>query len=120
MNIDLILALAKAGISDEQIKAVAVTLDAEPAPEPQPVPEPAPHPVPEPQPATPASTAQAADPAGLESLLHDVLDSVQGLRQTVQASQVLTGYQAQPASREDALKTAMMHATGNFIPPETK
>ena len=139
MDIKLILALAKSGVSDAEIERLAGLMDGAtapqpaPAPAPQPAPAPAPQPVPatapapQPVPATapapqpvPAPAPQAADPAGLESLLHEVLDSVQGLRDTVQASQLLTGYQTQPASREDALKTAMMHATGNFIPPETR
>ena len=125
MDVKLILALAKSGVSDAEIERLAGLMDGAPAPQPAPAPAPQPEPVPapvaEPVPVpAPAPAPQAADPAGLESLLHEVLDSVQGLRDTVQASQVLTGYQTQPASREDALKTAMMHATGNFIPPETR
>lgn len=130
MDIKLILALAKSGVSDAEIERLAGLMDGAtapqpvpapatqpaPAPAPQPAPEPAPHPVPAP---TPAPAPQPADPAGLESLLHDVLDSVQGLRDTVQASQVLTGYQGQPA-QADQLHTATQHAAGYFYPPADK
>lgn len=122
MDIKLILALAKSGVSDAEIERLAGLMDGAtapqpaPAPAPQPAPEPAPHPVPAP---TPAPAPQPADPAGLESLLHEVLDSVQGLRDTVQASQVLTGYQGQPATA-DQLHTATQHAAGFFYPPADK
>ena len=127
MDIKLILALAKSGVSDAEIERLAGLMDgaqAEPAPAPQPVPAPAPAPqsvpaVPTPQAADKAPAPQAADPAGLESLLHEVLDSVQGLRDTVQASQVLTGYQGQPA-QADQLHTATQHAAGFFYPPADK
>lgn len=125
MDVKLILALAKSGVSDAEIERLAGLMDgapAEPAPAPQPVPA-----VPAPQPAdpavapqpVPATAPQAADPAGLESLLHEVLDSVQGLRDTVQASQVLTGYQGQPA-QADQLRTATQNAAGFFYPPADK
>ena len=135
MDIKLILALAKSGVSDAEIERLAglmdgapaepaqavgrdlpVTQPAGPAVAPQPVPAtaPAPQPVPAPAPAP-----QAADPAGLETLLHEVLDSVQGLRDTVQASQVLTGYQGQP-TQADQLHTATQHAAGFFYPPADK
>lgn len=125
MDIKLILALAKSGVSDAEIERLAGLMDgapAEPAPAPQPVPA-----VPAPQPAdpavapqpVPATAPQAADPAGLESLLHEVLDSVQGLRDTVQASQVLTGYQGQP-TQADQLRTATQNAAGFFYPPADK
>lgn len=123
MDVKLILALAKSGVSDAEIERLAGLMDgapAAPAPAPQPVPAvqapqpadpaPAPQPVPEPQ---------AADPAGLETLLHEVLDSVQGLRDTVQASQVLTGYQGQP-TQADQLRTATQNAAGFFYPPADK
>lgn len=122
MDVKLILALAKSGVSDAEIERLAGLMDGAPAPQPapapapQPAPEPAPHPVPAP---TPAPAPQAADPAGLESLLHEVLDSVQGLRDTVQASQVLTGYQGQP-TQADQLRTATQHAAGFFYPPADK
>ena len=124
MDIKLILALAKSGVSDAEIERLAGLMDGAPAPQPapapapapQPAPEPAPHPVPAP---TPAPAPQAADPAGLETLLHEVLDSVQGLRDTVQASQVLTGYQGQP-TQADQLRTATQHAAGFFYPPADK
>lgn len=130
MDIKLILALAKSGVSDAEIERLAGLMDGAPAAEPaqaagrdlpmtQPVqaaqpadPAVAPHPV-------PATAPQAADPAGLESLLHEVLDSVQGLRDTVQASQVLTGYQGQPA-QADQLRTATQNAAGFFYPPADK
>ena len=107
MDVKLILALSKSGVSDAEIERLAGLMDgaqAEPAPAPQPV---------------PATAPQPADPAGLESLLHEVLDSVQGLRDTVQASQVLTGYQGQPA-QADQLRTATQHAAGFFYPPADK
>ena len=121
MDIKLILALAKSGVSDAEIERLAGLMDgapAAPAPAPQPVPA-----VQAPQPADPAPAPepapQAADPAGLESLLHEVLDSVQGLRDTVQASQVLTGYQGQP-TQADQLRTATQNAAGFFYPPADK
>lgn len=125
MDVKLILALAKSGVSDAEIERLAGLMDgapADPAPAPQPVPA-----VPAPQPAdpavapqpVPATAPQAADPAGLESLLHEVLDSVQGLRDTVQASQVLTGYQGQP-TQADQLRTATQNAAGFFYPPADK
>lgn len=125
MDVKLILALAKSGVSDAEIERLAGLMDgapADPAPAPQPVPAvPAPQPAdpaPAPQP-VPATAPQAADPAGLESLLHEVLDSVQGLRDTVQASQVLTGYQGQP-TQADQLRTATQNAAGFFYPPADK
>ena len=121
MDIKLILALAKSGVSDAEIERLAGLMDGAPAapePAPQPVPAPAPAPEPAPQP-VPAPAPQPADPAGLESLLHEVLDSVQGLRDTVQASQVLTGYQGQPA-QADQLRTATQNAAGFFYPPADK
>lgn len=122
MDVKLILALAKSGVSDSEIERLAGLMDgapAEPAPAPQPVPAPQPaDPALAPQP-VPATAPQAADPAGLESLLHEVLDSVQGLRDTVQASQVLTGYQGQPA-QADQLRTATQNAAGFFYPPSDK
>lgn len=124
MDIKLILALAKSGVSDAEIERLAGLMDGAPAP--QPAPEPAPQPVPVPAPApqpapvpAPEPAPQPADPAGLETLLHEVLDSVQGLRDTVQASQVLTGYQGQPAAA-DQLHTATQHAAGFFYPPAEK
>lgn len=129
MDVKLILALAKSGVSDAEIERLAGLMDgapAEPAPAQAagrdipvtPAPQPAdPAPAPQPVPAVPAP--QAADPAGLESLLHEVLDSVQGLRDTVQASQVLTGYQGQPA-QADQLRTATQNAAGFFYPPADK
>lgn len=130
MDVKLILALAKSGVSDAEIERLAGLMDGAPAAEPaqaagrdlpmtQPVPAAQPaDPAVAPQP-VPATAPQAADPAGLESLLHEVLDSVQGLRDTVQASQVLTGYQGQPAAA-DQLHTATQHAAGFFYPPADK
>lgn len=129
MDIKLILALAKSGVSDAEIERLAGLMDGAPAepaqaagrdlPMTQPVPAPQPaDPAPAPQP-VPAPAPQAADPAGLESLLHEVLDSVQGLRDTVQASQVLTGYQGQP-TQADQLRTATQNAAGFFYPPADK
>ena len=123
MDVKLILALAKSGVSDAEIERLAGLMDGATAPQPAPAPAPQPVPaVPAPQPADPAPVPapepapQPTDPAGLESLLHEVLDSVQGLRDTVQASQVLTGYQGQPAAA-DQLHTATQHAAGFFYPP---
>lgn len=130
MDIKLILALAKSGVSDAEIERLAGLMDGAPAAEPaqaagrdlpmtQPVPAAQPaDTAPAPQP-VPATAPQAADPAGLESLLHEVLDSVQGLRDTVQASQVLTGYQGQP-THADQLRTATQNAAGFFYPPTDK
>ena len=126
MDIKLILALAKSGVSDAEIERLAGLMDGAPAqaagrdlpvtPAPQPASVPAPAPAPQ---TAPAPAPQPADPAGLETLLHEVLDSVQGLRDTVQASQVLTGYQGQPAAA-DQLHTATQHAAGFFYPPADK
>ena len=129
MDVKLILALAKSGVSDAEIERLAGLMDGAPAepaqaaglnlPMTQPVPAAQPaDPAVAPQPVT-ATAPQAADPAGLETLLHEVLDSVQGLRDTVQASQVLTGYQGQPA-QADQLRTATQHAAGFFYPPADK
>lgn len=130
MDVKLILALSKSGVSDAEIERLAGLMDGAPAAEPaqaagrdlpmtQPVPAPQPaDPAVAPQP-VPATAPQAADPAGLESLLHEVLDSVQGLRDTVQASQVLTGYQGQP-TQADQLRTATQNAAGFFYPPADK
>lgn len=129
MDIKLILALAKSGVSDAEIERLAGLMDGAPAepaqaagrdlPMTQPVPAAQPaDPAVAPQP-VPATAPQAADPAGLESLLHEVLDSVQGLRDTVQASQVLTGYQGQP-TQADQLRTATQNAAGFFYPPADK
>ena len=124
MDVKLILALAKSGVSDAEIERLAGLMDGAPAAEPAqaagrdlPMTQPA-DPAPAPQP-DPATAPQAADPAGLESLLHEVLDSVQGLRDTVQASQVLTGYQGQP-TQADQLRTATQNAAGFFYPPADK
>ena len=129
MDIKLILALAKSGVSDAEIERLAGLMDGAPAepaqaagrdlPMTQPVPAAQPaDPAVAPQP-VPATAPQAADPAGLETLLHEVLDSVQGLRDTVQASQVLTGYQGQP-TQADQLRTATQNAAGFFYPPADK
>lgn len=122
MDIKLILALAKSGVSDAEIERLAGLMDGAPAAEPAQAAGrdlPMTQPVPAPQPADPAPAPQGADPAGLESLLHEVLDSVQGLRDTVQASQVLTGYQGQP-TQADQLRTATQNAAGFFYPPADK
>ena len=126
MDVKLILALAKSGVSDAEIERLAGLMDGATAPQPAPAPAPQPASVPAPEPApqtvlapAPAPAPQPADPAGLETLLHEVLDSVQGLRDTVQASQVLTGYQGQPAAA-DQLHTATQNAAGFFYPPADK
>lgn len=129
MDIKLILALAKSGVSDAEIERLAGLMDGAPAEPAQAAGRDLPmtQPVPAAQPADPAvatqtvppTAPQPADPAGLESLLHEVLDSVQGLRDTVQASQVLTGYQGQP-TQADQLRTATQNAAGFFYPPADK
>lgn len=130
MDVKLILALAKSGVSDAEIERLAGLMDGAPAAEPAQAAGrdlPMTQPVPAAQPVDPAvapqtvppTAPQAADPAGLESLLHEVLDSVQGLRDTVQASQVLTGYQGQP-TQADQLRTATQNAAGFFYPPADK
>ena len=129
MDVKLILALAKSGVSDAEIERLAGLMDGAPTepaqaagrdlPMTQPVPAAPPaDPAVAPQP-VPAPAPQPADPAGLETLLHEVLDSVQGLRDTVQASQVLTGYQGQP-TQADQLRTATQNAAGFFYPPADK
>lgn len=119
MELSDIMALVKAGFSRDDI--MALTAPAQPA---EPV-----QPAPAVEPVQPAAepvhqAADPADPAGLESLLREVLGGVQksvdDLRSTVQASQVLTGVQAAPASREDALRTAAEHAAGVFRPVQNK
>lgn len=115
MDVKLILALAKSGVSDAEIERLAGLMDGAPAAEPA---QAAGRDLPVTQP-VPATAPQPADPAGLESLLHEVLDSVQGLRDTVQASQVLTGYQGQP-TQADQLRTATQNAAGFFYPPADK
>ena len=122
MELSDIMALVKAGFSRDDIMALTAPAS-EPAP--QPAAEPAPQPASEPAPQPAAEPApRAADPAGRESLLKEVLGGVQksvdDLRSTVQASQVLTGVQAAPASREDALRTAAEHAAGIFRPVQNK
>ena len=130
MDVKLILALAKSGVSDAEIERLAGLMDGASAPQPAQAAGrdlPMTQPVPAPQPAdpavatqpVPATAPQAADPAGLETLLHEVLDSVQGLRDTVQASQVLTGYQEKP-EEADQLLTATQNAAGFFYPPSDK
>ena len=121
MDVKLILALAKSGVSDAEIERLAGLMDGAPAEPAQAAGRdlPVTQPVPAAQPADPAVAPQAADPAGLETLLHEVLDSVQGLRDTVQASQVLTGYQGQP-TQADQLRTATQNAAGFFYPPADK
>ena len=111
MQINEILELVRAGYTKSEIDQME-TAAAEPIPEPveTPAPEPAPISV---------GVAEQYDPAGLESLLRQVLGSVDGLKKTVQASQVLTGVQEVPTGA-DALRTATMHAAGVFEPPAKK
>ena len=115
MELSDIMALVKAGFSRDDIMALTAPEQAAPAAPTAPT---APQPVAEPV------APQAADPAGLETLLREVLGGVQksvdDLRSTVQASQVLTGVQAAPDNREDALRTAAEHAAGVFRPVQKK
>lgn len=115
MQINEILELVRAGYTKSEIDQME-TAAAEPIPEP--VETPADPPAPEPAPIS-VGVAEQYDPAGLESLLRQVLGSVDGLKKTVQASQVLTGVQEVPTGA-DALRTATMHAAGVFEPPAKK
>lgn len=117
MQINEILDLVRAGYTKSEIAQMesetsepAVAQVETPADPPAPEPEPAPISV---------GVAEQYDPAGLESLLRQVLGSVDGLKKTVQASQVLTGVQEAPTGA-DALRTATMHAAGVFEPPAKK
>ena len=112
MQINEILELVRAGYTKSEI-AQMENAAAEPVPEQ--VETPADPPAPEPAPIS----VGVADPAGLESLLRQVLGSVDGLKKTVQASQILTGVQEAPTGA-DALRTATMHAAGVFEPPAKK
>lgn len=117
MQINEILELVRAGYTKSEIAQMEIA-----ASEPEPVETPTDPPAPEPQ-AEPApisvGVAEQYDPAGLESLLRQVLGSVDGLKKTVQASQILTGVQEAPTGA-DALRTATMHAAGVFEPPAKK
>lgn len=115
MQINEILELVRAGYTKSEIDQME-TAAAEPIPEP--VETPADPPAPEPAPIS-VGVDEQYDPAGLESLLRQVLGSVDGLKKTVQASQILTGVQEAPTGA-DALRTATMHAAGVFEPPAKK
>lgn len=115
MQINEILELVRAGYTKSEI-AQMETAVAEPVSEP--VETPSPEPQTEPAPIS-VGVAEQYDPAGLESLLRQVLGSVDGLKKTVQASQILTGVQEAPTGA-DALRTATMHAAGVFEPPAKK
>lgn len=119
MQINEILELVRAGYTKSEI-AQMETSAAEPVSEQveTPADPPAPEPQTEPAPIS-VGVAEQYDPAGLESLLRQVLGSVDGLKKTVQASQVLTGVQEAPTGA-DALRTATMHAAGVFEPPAKK
>ena len=109
MQINEILELVRAGYTKSEIAQMENA-----ASEPEPVETPADPPAPEPAPIS-VGVAEQYDPAGLESLLRQVLGSVYGLKKTVQASQILTGVQEAPTGA-DALRTATMHAAGVFEP----
>ena len=123
MQINEILELVRAGYTKSEIDQME-TSAAEPVSEPvetpadPPADPPAPEPQTEPAPIS-VGVAEQYDPAGLESLLRQVLGSVDGLKKTVQASQILTGVQEAPTGA-DALRTATMHAAGVFEPPAKK
>lgn len=119
MQINEILELVRAGYTKSEI-AQMETAAAEPVSGPVETPSdpPAPEPQTEPAPIS-VGVAEQYDPAGLESLLRQVLGSVDGLKKTVQASQILTGVQEAPTGA-DALRTATMHAAGVFEPPAKK
>lgn len=119
MQINEILELVRAGYTKSEIDQME-TSAAEPVSEPvsEPVETPADPPAPEPAPIS-VGVAEQYDPAGLESLLRQVLGSVDGLKKTVQASQILTGVQEAPTGA-DALRTATLHAAGVFEPPAKK
>ena len=115
MQINEILELVRAGYTKSEI----AQMESETAePDVAPVETPADPPAPEPAPIS-VGVAEQYDPAGLESLLRQVLGSVDGLKKTVQASQILTGVQEAPTGA-DALRTATMHAAGVFEPPAKK
>lgn len=119
MQINEILELVHAGYTKSEIAQME---NAAEEPISAPVETPADPPAPEPKPETaPISVgvAEQYDPAGLESLLRQVLGSVDGLKKTVQASQVLTGVQEAPTGA-DALRTATLHAAGVFEPSAKK
>lgn len=119
MRINEILELVRAGYTKSEIAQMENAAD-EPVPEQveTPADPPAPEPQTEPAPIS-VGVAEQYDPAGLESLLRQVLGSVDGLKKTVQASQVLTGVQEAPTGA-DALRTATLHAAGVFEPPAKK
>ena len=121
MQINEVLELVRAGYTKSEIAQMenktaepAAQVESETAPEPKTEPETEPEPAP-----IGVSVAEQYDPAGLESLLRQVLGSVDGLKKTVQASQILTGVQEAPTGA-DALRTATMHAAGVFEPPAKK
>lgn len=117
MQINEILELVRAGYTKSEI-AQMENAASEPEPVETPADPPAPEPETEPTPIS-VGVAEQYDPAGLESLLRQVLGSVDGLKKTVQASQILTGVQEAPTGA-DALRTATMHAAGVFEPPAKK
>lgn len=117
MQINEILELVRAGYTKSEI-AQMENAASEPEPVETPADPPASEPATEPAPIS-VGVAEQYDPAGLESLLRQVLGSVDGLKKTVQASQVLTGVQEAPTGA-DALRTATMHAAGVFEPPIKK
>ena len=117
MQINDILELVRAGYTKSEI-AQMENAASEPEPVETPTDPPAPEPQTEPAPIS-VGVAEQYDPAGLESLLRQVLGSVDGLKKTVQASQILTGVQEAPTGA-DALRTATMHAAGVFEPPAMK
>ena len=119
MQINEIVELVRAGYSTSEIAQMeSETSEPAVAQVETPADPPAPEPEPEPAPIS-VGVAEQYDPAGLESLLRQVLGSVDGLKKTVQASQVLTGVQEAPTGA-DALRTATMHAAGVFEPPAKK
>lgn len=117
MQINEILELVRAGYTKSEI-AQMENAASEPEPVETPADPPASEPATEPAPIS-VGVAEQYDPAGLESLLRQVLGSVDGLKKTVQASQILTGVQEAPTGA-DALRTATMHAAGVFEPPAKK
>lgn len=82
INLDNVLALARAGYSRDEISAL---LSAQPSPDPVPAPEPKPSPAPAPEP-EPQPALAPAQPDGIQQRLDQVLEELRAaaIRQTAQ------------------------------------
>lgn len=105
MQLNDIIALAKAGFTAEQIGALAQL----PADQPQPPPQPEPQPQPVPQPEPQAKTLPAADP------LQAVLAELGVLKGQIQQINVAGAQQPQPAPKPPELTGEQILA--NIISP---